>query len=169
VTSIAAQLEEARAGGATAEDVATIAGALLGDPALVAPEVATPERAFAAAAGAWGAMDAEASRAWQRYPSLQSTGVHGGEADPRAAQLFSTLTYLRGAGFYTPEELATRATESANSARWAAREAVRLQATLVALSSLVAALDSREVEPAAYPEAVSGLAHRFAGFHIAAD
>ena len=118
------------------------------------------------AATSWAALEQECRRAWQRYPAIRPTGAHGGEADPRAIQLFATLTYVTQAGLYTPAELRERLAESPDARAWVAGEAARIEVLIAVLGHLVRALDSGEIPAAGYGDAVVGVAKRIGAMAV---
>lgn len=163
---ILARLEAiARAGGGL-DELAVKAAACFADQALVRSEIDEPERVFLEAERRWDALVELTRNAWLRYRagSGRPLGSHGEAPDPRAPELFATPTYLEKAGIYRPAELRERATVDAS---WAAREALRLSAMLIAIETLVARLDAGAIEPAAWGTELDAAVQRFGRLTIA--
>jgi hypothetical protein len=144
-----------------------MAALILADISLVGNELAAPDVVLAGAKEDWDAFEKLTRDAFARYPELHSTGVHGGDIDPRAMQLLATLTYVQKAGFYSASELLALAERGGAERAWVAREALRLRALVVALRQLVAALDDGTVSHSGYASAVEALARRFAQMRVA--
>ena len=149
------------------EELLVRATSLLSDPSRVAPEIGDPPVALRLAKEAWAAFQTETRRAWVRFPGIRPAGAHGGEPDPRAIQLFATLTYVERAGFYLPEELSERYAAGDVPGAWVAKEALRVRVLLVLLERLAAGLDDGSVPAMAYADAVLDVAAQVGRIAIA--
>ena len=144
------------------------AAAFLADAEAVASGAGNAEALFATVAAEWAALEAGTRQAWVRFPKFVVSGAHGNEPDPRAIQLFSTITYLSKAGCYTPAELAQRRDDAEGGAAWAFREAIRLRVLIALLGSPMRALTDEALSPAHYAQAVQQLVQDVGRLPIAA-
>jgi len=163
MADLAARLERARAAGVTLESAA----AFLQDPEAVAAATADPEAAVAAARSAFSATETIVRGAYSRFPAVSGAGFHSGGADPRSQALYSTLTYVRRAGLYTPDDLEQMEAAGGVTAAWAAVEYLRLTLFVSALEALIVQLESSAIAPGDYAGAVYELARRFGDFPVA--
>jgi hypothetical protein len=163
MADLVTRLEHARAAGVTLESAA----AFLGDPECVAAAAAGPDAARSAAGSAFAAIEFVVRGAYSRFPAVSGAGFHSGGADPRSQALYSTLTYVRRAGLYTPADLEQMEAAGKVTAAWAAAEYLRLALFVAALEVLVARLDSSAIAPGDYAGAVEELARRFGGLSVA--
>lgn len=159
--AIVDELQSRLAGGETLALTLETAFRLLGDPHAVAAEPVDPAIALAALCAEWERFAALARDAWSRYPQYQSSGAHGLRQDPRAIELYGTMSYLERAGMYRPSDLAAMLQRRAAPDSWLTRETVRLRALLVCLARLVNDLDSGAISAFGYADAVHDLAKRF--------
>ncbi len=154
------RLEAARAAGADARTLLALAEALLGDPAVVAQEL---PGAAARVADEYALLESDTRAAWMRFPVISGRGAHGGEPDPRALQLFSTLVYAREAGLYTPAEL-----ERADfPPEFQAREQLRLRVLVVLLGALIEELADGRLPAVRFAGEVTDIARHLGRLSIA--
>ena len=161
MTSAVDQLKALRSSGGPPDDIAAAAIGLLRDPAFVAEASNDPAGVRAAARQAFAAMGSLAKGAWQRYPAVSGGGFHSGTPDTRSAALYATVSTLRVAGLYLPDDLDRMVSEGTVDEHFAAVESLRFLAFAEVVRALVVALDRNQIDGPRYRQALEEYAKRF--------
>jgi hypothetical protein len=161
MTSAVEQLKAIRATDAFPDDIAAAALRLLGESAFRAQASSDPAGVRAAARQAFAAMSSLAKGAWQRYPAVSGGGFHSGTPDTRSPALYATVSTLRVAGLYLPDDLDRMVDEGAVDEHFAAVESLRFLAFAEVVRALVMALDRGTIDGPRYRQALQEYAKQF--------
>ncbi|WP_322818453.1 hypothetical protein [Tepidiforma sp.] len=111
-------------------------------------------------------LETTARRAFRHAPLGQTTAAfHSALPDLRPFVLYRLPGLLREAGLYTADELRSHA--AAAPPAWLAREATRQLAILAAVHATVRRLQTGQLPPAAFPEAIRRAAREVAAIRPA--
>ena len=127
-----------------------LAEAALADPSLAADAAAEVDALLAAVTALVEGLRGRARAAFAKVPAVRGGGFHSGAPDSRPFALYRTVSLLREAGAYAPEELRARLAEGAVRDTWAAAECLRLAAILAEVGHLMDAVVGAEVAAADY-------------------
>ncbi|MFN0095927.1 MAG: hypothetical protein ACKVVT_14270 [Dehalococcoidia bacterium] len=152
---------------ASAELVLLHARILLEDAETMADELLDPAVCLAEVRERYRALVQETKGAFSKYPAVSGAGFHSGDPDQRAYMLYSAPSMVQKAGLYTPSDLDQMLGASSVEPAWAAGEALRTTAFMVALRPLLAELDSRRLRASDFPDRCQALGHGFAGIRVA--